>query len=348
METATSPGTHAPFDVHSVLREDGTVTREGSGLTIEEAVAVYRHMRRVRIVDEKMIALQSDGQVAFHSSSLGEEAATCGAPFALRANDWLFGSPRDFGGALVRGVSIADYVAHMFGQGATKGHSAPDHLASRAHRVGSVSGASGAHIPHAVGLAWAAKSKKEDVAVLCAFGEGATSAGDFHAGSNFAGVFKAPVVLFCRNNGVAVSLPAEKQTRTESFAEKGIAYGIPYVVCDGLDVFAVVSAVREAVARASRGEGATLIEARTKRLREGGDPLPRLRAYLEGNGAWSDGAEIDCIAETEEELARAVEQAANAPSLSKKTMFDDVYAVPTRHLAEQADAAVSAANEAIR
>lgn len=341
MEMATNPSTQGHVEVHSVLREDGTLSQRERGLTIEEAVAVYRQMRRVRIVDEKMIALQADGQVAFHSSSLGEEAATCGAPFALRANDWLFGSPRDFGGALVRGVSIGDYVAHMFGQGATKGHSAPDHLASRRHRVGSVSGASGAHIPHAVGLAWAAKTKKEDVAVLCAFGEGATSAGDFHAGANFAGVFKAPVVLFCRNNGVAVSLPAERQTRTESFAEKGIAYGIPHVVCDGLDVFAVVTAVRDAVSRAARGEGATLIEARTKRLREGGDPLPRLRAYLEGSGAWSDGAEIEWVGEVERELAQALSSASNAAALPKKTMFDDVYAVPPRHLSEQADAAVN-------
>ena len=305
-------------------------------LPIDEAVALYRHMRRVRAVDEKMIALQADGKVAFHSSSLGEEGATCGAAFALRSNDWLFGSPRDFGGALVRGVTIADYVAHMFGQGMTKGHSAPDHLASRQHRVGSVSGASGAHIPHAVGLAWAAKTKKDDVAVLAAFGEGSTSAGDFHAAANFAGVFKAPVVLFCRNNGHAVSTPASLQTRTDSFAEKGIAYGIPYVVCDGQDAFAVVHTVREAVARAARGEGPTLVEARTKRLRDGGDPFPKLREFIESAGAWSDRHEGEWLGEIEADIALAISEAERAPELSRSTMFDDVFAAVPNFLSEQA------------
>ena len=98
--------------------------------------------------------------------------------------------------------------------------------------------------------------KKDPIATLVYFGEGATSSNEFHNGMNFAGVFKTPTVFFCRNNGWAISVPAERQTASASFAEKGIAYGIPGVQCDGNDLFAVMKVTRDAIVRAASGRGA--------------------------------------------------------------------------------------------
>ena len=143
----------------------------------------------------------------------------------------------------------------------------PDHYGAKVARFTSISSPVGTQITQAAGFAWAAKIRKDDVVTLVYFGEGATSSGEFHNGANFAGVFRAPLLLFCRNNGWAASpaAPTDRQTASPSFAAKGVAYGVPGVRCDGNDLFAVLRVTREAIARASRGEGPTLIEALTVR-----------------------------------------------------------------------------------
>ena len=219
----------------------------------------------------------------------------------------------------------------------------------------SISSPVGTQITQAVGFAWAAKLRREDLAVLVYFGDGATSSNDFHSGMNFAGVFRAPVVFFCRNNGWAISVPTERQTASETFAQKGNAYGVPGVRVDGNDVFAVISAVRAAVARGMRGEGPTLIEALTYRM--GGhstsddpnayrgldalqawaerDPIARVRRHLEGRGIWSDAQEDALKRELDERLRAAVHIAETTPRPRVETLFEDVYAKPTWNLEEQ-------------
>jgi len=172
---------------------------------------------------------------------------------------------------------------------------------------------------------------------------------------NFAGVFKAPAVLFCRNNGWAISVPTERQTASETFAQKGIAYGVPGVRVDGNDLFAVVSVVRKAVARASAGEGPTFIEALTYRM--GGhstnddpnayrgsdalrpwaerDPLLRVRRYLEQHGHWTDREEEELRSELDQRYRAAVAIAESTPRPRLESMFEDVYARPTWNLEEQ-------------
>src|SRR5262249_53262942 len=172
---------------------------------------------------------------------------------------------------------------------------------------GSISSPVGTQITHAVGFAWAAKLSGDDSVVIVYFGDGATSSNDFHHGMNFAGVFKAPTIFFCRNNGWAISVPTERQTASASFAEKGVAYGMRSLRCDGNDLLAVISATREALARALRGDGPTLIEAITYRLsghstsddpkayrkedeveeRRRRDPIARLRRMLNAPGLFS-------------------------------------------------------------
>ena len=261
-----------------------------------------------------------------HSSSLGEEAAILGAAATLREADWLFGSSREFGAALWRGMPLDAYVAQVFGNAKDrmKGHPAPDHPSCRAANVASVSSVVGAQITHAVGLAWAAKLSKKDVVALAYFGEGATSGGDFHNGMNFAGVLKAPVVLLCRNNGWATSTPASKQTACASFAGKGVAYGVPGVRVDGGDLFAVLKATRDAVARAASGGGPTLVEAVTVAGRA--DPIARTRAWLDAKGLFSDAKHAELVEKLEREIDVAIAAAERVAPPSRESLFDDVYA----------------------
>src|SRR5215831_12876931 len=246
-----------------VMRDDGTVdTAYDPGISDAELVKLYTAMVRIRILDDRLVALQRQGRIGFHIGSIGEEAAIMGSTFAMRKNDWIFPCYREFGAALWRGLPLQAYIDNMFGNSrdTVKGRQMPDHYTSREAHFGSISSPVGTQITHAVGFAWAARLRRDDVATIVYFGDGATSSNDFHNGMNFAGVFKTPTIFFCRNNGWAISVPTERQTASASFAEKGAAYGIPSLRCDGNDLLAVIAATREALARAVRGDGPTLIE----------------------------------------------------------------------------------------
>jgi 2-oxoisovalerate dehydrogenase E1 component alpha subunit len=344
-------------DVVRVLREDGTLDpRHDPRIRDVEVVALYRAMVRVRQLDERLVVLQRQGRIGFHIGSLGEEATVLGSVFATRPQDWIFPCYREFGAALWRGMPLQRYIDNMFGNknDLAKGRQMPDHYTFRQGHFGSVSSPIGTQITQAVGFAWAAKIKKDELVALTYFGDGSTSSSDFHNGLNFAGVFKVPVVLFCRNNGWAISVPTERQTASDTFAGKGIAYGIPGVRCDGNDIFAVVKVTRDAIARAARGEGPTLIEAMTYRMSghstsddpkayrpEAGlepwrslDPIVRLRGYLDRLG-WSDAKDKELEAEVDAELRAAVKIAEATPPPSLGSLFEDVYAELPWHLEEQ-------------
>src|SRR5262249_51231757 len=173
--------------------------------------------------------------------------------------DWILPCYREFGAALWRGFSLQSYLDNMFGNAndLAKGRQMPDHYTARSVHFGSISSPVGTQITQAVGFAWAPERRRDDAVVIVYFGDGATSSNDFHNGMNFAGVFKTPAIFFCRNNGWAISVPTERQTASASFAEKGGAYGVPSLRCDGNDLLAVISATKEAGARAARGHGAT-------------------------------------------------------------------------------------------
>ncbi|MBM4362974.1 MAG: thiamine pyrophosphate-dependent dehydrogenase E1 component subunit alpha [Deltaproteobacteria bacterium] len=357
-QSTRAPGERTPGEVLRVLRDDGKPEPAlDPRIPDAESRELYRHMLETRLLDERLTALQRQGRIGFHVGSLGEEGAILGAAFALRPNDFIFPCYREFGAALLRGLDFQRFIDNMFGNAndTVKGRQMPDHYTSRATRWVSISSPVGTQITQAVGFAWAAKLRREDLASLVFFGDGATSSSDFHSGMNFAGVFKVPVVFLCRNNGWAISVPAERQTASESFAVKGRAYGVPSVRVDGNDVFAVVRAVREALARGSRGEGPTLIEAITYRM--GGhstsddpnayrgsdavtawaprDPLARLRRYLELRGAWSEADERAALADVDRRLREAVEIAERTPKPPLESLFDDVYAKRPWHLEEQ-------------
>ncbi len=348
-------------DVIRVLRDDGSLDPATDPKeSPDRIVAIYQHMVFVRILDERLVTLQRQGRIGFHIGSLGEEAAILGSAAAMRPQDWLFPCYREFGAALWRGMELQAYIDNMFGNAddPAKGRQMPDHYTCRAAKFGSVSSPIGTQITQAVGFAWAAKIKKDDLVTLVYFGEGATSSNEFHNGMNFAGVFKTPTILFCRNNGWAISVPVERQTASHTFAEKGIAYGIPGIRCDGNDLFAVMKATKDALAFTSSGKGPVIIEAMTYRLSghstsddpkayrkdevveawKKRDPLLRLRKHLASRSLWNDTrqSELEALLETRIKDAVAVAEKKALPSL--ESMFDDVFAELPWHLREQRDA----------
>jgi 2-oxoisovalerate dehydrogenase E1 component alpha subunit len=355
---ARHPADTQAGDVVKVLRDDGSLDPSTDpGIASTDVVALYRAMRRVRLLDDRLVTLQRQGRIGFHIGSLGEEAAILGTAFALRQQDWIFPCYREFGAALWRGMPLQRYVDNMFGNqnDPAKGRQMPDHYCFREARFGSVSSPIGTQITQAVGFAWAARMKKDPLIAMTYFGEGATSSNEFHNGMNFAGVFKAPVIFVCRNNGWAISVPVERQTASATFAEKGIAYGIPGVRVDGNDIFAVVKVTREAVERAARGEGPTLIEAMTYRISGHStsddpkayrpdawldpwkrlDPIARLRKHLEVTVGWDDAKDAEIEAEVDAELRAAVVVSEQTAPPTLESMFEDVFAELPWHLREQ-------------
>jgi pyruvate dehydrogenase E1 component alpha subunit len=345
-------------DVIKVLRDDGSLDpAHDPGLDAADVLALYRAMVRTRALDDRLVKLQRQGRIGFHIGSLGEEAAILGSAFAMRPVDWIFPCYREFGAALWRGMPLQRYIDNMFGNAndPAKGRQMPDHYTFRGGHFGSISSPIGTQITQAVGFAWAAKIKRDPLACLVYFGDGATSSSEFHNAMNFAGVFKTPVVFLCRNNGWAISVPTERQTASATFAGKGVAYGIPGVRVDGNDVFAVIRATRDAVARADRGEGPTLIEALTYRLAGHStnddasvycpeatltpwrllDPIARVRRHIERTAGWTDAQDKALEAELDAEIRACVAVAEKTAPPPIDSLFDDVYAELPWHLVEQ-------------
>ncbi|MDP6410823.1 MAG: thiamine pyrophosphate-dependent enzyme [Planctomycetota bacterium] len=345
----------------SVIGPDGDAGGHECGLSDDQLLHCYRAMLRTRVFDEICMKLQRSGRVGFSVPNLGIEGMQVGAASALEKTDWVFPSYRDFGMALYHGVTPLRMMHNMFGNGldSAKGRQMSVHFSfEEPIHFFSISSPIGTHIPQAVGAARAFQARGEDHVCLASFGDGGTSSLGFHSGLNFAGVWKAPVVFLCQNNGWAISCPSSGQTASESFAIKADAYGMPGVKVDGNDLLAVREVVGEAVGRARAGEGPTLVEAVTFRM--GGhsssddptryvpaeeleawgerDPIDRFEKYLAQRGLWSEGDEEhvreDALAEID---AAAKEAGAQAPP-GLETIFSDVYETLPDHLRAQGEA----------
>jgi pyruvate dehydrogenase E1 component alpha subunit/2-oxoisovalerate dehydrogenase E1 component alpha subunit len=346
-----------------VLDLEGRVVGAEPAIPAEDLVRLHRHLIKMRVLDQRMLSLQRQGRIGFYGTATGQEAAITGSAYALRATDWVFPALREMGVSLWRGTTVKEMVCQLIGNSGDVliGRQMPCHFSDR--KVLSVAWSSciATQLPHAMGAAWAAKLQKHDTVMMGYLGDGATSTGDFHAAANFAGVLKAPVVFFCQNNQWAISVPLSGQTAAESIAVKAVGYGFPGVRVDGNDLLAVIAATREAVERARRGEGPTLVEALTFRMGghsssddptryrdaalvgewEQRDPVQRFRLYLRAKGLLADGDEERWTQEFEEEIAVAVREAEALPPPALETMFTDVYARMPRHIEEQMKYAVA-------
>ncbi|MEQ9321129.1 MAG: thiamine pyrophosphate-dependent enzyme, partial [Polyangiaceae bacterium] len=217
-----------------------------SGLDDEQLVALYGCAKTVRLTDERAGTLADGGAIGFQAPTGGHEAAVLCAAAALREQDWHFAAARDHAAALWRGLPLRRYWDHLFANAddVVKGRPMPDHFSYRQARVASVTAPLGSQLSHAVGLAWAARSRGADEVALVMFGDDDVSSSDFHNALNFAGVWRAPVVFFCRNDAASgAGAHPPPNTPVDSVAERGIAYGVQGQRCDGGDVEAVHSAV---------------------------------------------------------------------------------------------------------
>lgn len=341
-----------------ILREDGTVDKAREPDLPDATLArMYRAMRLVRVLDERCMNLQRQGRIGFYGTTTGEEAAVVGSVAALSSDDWMFPALRQGGALLYRGFPLKRYFSHLFGnaESVELGRSMPCHYSDREFNFVSWSSSMATQLPHAVGMAYAAKLKGDKRIAIGYMGDGATSEGDFHVALNFAGVWKTPVVFFCNNNQWAISVPFAKQTASGSIHVKARAYGFPGVRVDGNDVLGVFVATREAAERARAGEGPTLVEALTYRMQghsssddptryrsqaevdEWGrrDPLARFRIYLERRGLWDAAREEALVAELNQEISEAIAAAEAAGPPPMESLVEEVFAEPTWALREQ-------------
>lgn len=332
-------------------------------LDLQLVKRMYVAMVRARLLDERLTKLQRQGRIGFHVGAEGEEAAIVATAAAMRPQDWLFPCYREIAAAMWRGLPLQTYIDNMFGNAndVPKGRQMPDHVTGRDAHYVSVTAPIGTQITQAVGFGWAAKLQGQDTVTGAYFGDGATSCNDFHAAMTFAGVYRAPTVFLLRNNGWAISVPAAQQTAAERLSDKAVGYGMPAVRVDGNDALAIYKVTDEAVRRAARGEGPTLIELLTYRAgahttsddpsvyreaaeveqQQGRDPIARLRAHLEHLGAWNEADQQATEAALLDELKGCIERAEQAPAPSIESMFEDVYEHMPKHLEEQQAECVS-------
>ncbi|PID00362.1 MULTISPECIES: thiamine pyrophosphate-dependent dehydrogenase E1 component subunit alpha [unclassified Sporosarcina] len=240
------------------------------GLTDEDVLQMYETMLMARRLDERMWLLNRAGKIPFVISCQGQEAAQVGASFALNnEKDWIAPYYRDMGVVLHFGMTPKDLMLSAFAKAEdpnSGGRQMPGHFGQRKNRILTGSSPVTTQLPHAVGVALAAKMNKEDFITFVTLGEGSSNQGDFHEGMNFAGVHKLPTVIMVENNKYAISVPLEKQMACENVSDRAIGYGMPGYTVDGRDPLTVYEVVKKAADRARNGEGPTLVEAVCYRL----------------------------------------------------------------------------------
>ncbi|MBU8869555.1 MAG: pyruvate dehydrogenase (acetyl-transferring) E1 component subunit alpha [Gemmatimonadales bacterium] len=337
------------LDENGVLDEELAEKSAKNGLDREKLVEMYGWMRLARELDTRMLKLQRQGRLGTFPLNTGQEAISIPAALAMRDKDWFMGAFRELGGRLVRGEPIPS-VLHYY-NGFEEGNVLPD----KELRISPTSVVIGCQIPQAAGLAYAAKLRGTDEVTVCFIGDGGTSEGDFHEGLNFASVWKAPVVYIVQNNQWAISVPREKQTASRTIAQKGLAYDMPCLQVDGNDPLAMHLAVSEAIDRASKGEGPTLIEAVTYRLlmhttaddptkyrteeeeKEAWtrEPMIRFAAYLRAKGYWDDAKEEALLAEVKQKIEAAIKEFESPVQFAEDAPFLHVYGTEHDGIREQ-------------
>lgn len=311
------------------------------GLGDKDLIELFRRLVLLRTFDERAVALQRQGRIGTYPLFWGEEGTQAGALYALRDKDWVFPSYRQCAIGTLRGVPVATILGWVRGYNGPAGFYDP-----RDQRVGPICVPIATHLPHAVGVAWAAKIRGEDTASLAWFGDGATSEGDFHEGMNFAAVFKTATIFFCVNNQWAISTPVSRQTAATAIVDKAAGYGMLGVRVDGFDPIACWKATHDALQRARAGQGPTLIEAFCYRLGAHGtaddtklyrddeevakwrplEPVGRLRGFLERHGLIDDATVETLVAEAKERIAQGVKAMEAVGELGEEVVFDHVYA----------------------
>jgi pyruvate dehydrogenase E1 component alpha subunit len=308
----------------------------------------YETMVFARVADQKAIQYQRQGRMLTYAPSIGQEAASLGAIIPTEERDWLVPAFRELAGWLQKGAPLENLFLYWYGNEA--GALLPDSV-----RMLPISVPIASQLTHAVGLGMAIDYEEKDEVVIAFCGDGGTSQGEFHEALNFAGVFESPVVFVIQNNQFAISVSRKDQTRSKTLAQKAIAYGIPGIQVDGNDLFAMIAATQEAVARARAGDGPTLIEAVTYRLGphttsddpsiyrsdeevemwKEKDPILRLKRYLISKKNLSEEEDQSLYKQFEEEVNATFSRVEESESPTLDDVFSYTYASLTPTLEKQ-------------
>jgi 2-oxoisovalerate dehydrogenase E1 component alpha subunit len=319
------------------------------GLTDADLIGMYRVIALARAVDERMWILNRAGRIPFVISGQGHEGAQAAIAWPLeKGHDWIAPFYRSIATCLTFGMVARDILTAQYAKAidpSSGGRQMPGHYGAVAHNLVSLSSPVATQMLHAVGIALAAKIRGTGQVAMTTMGEGSSNQGDVHEGLNFAAIHKLPFILCIENNGYAISVPSSKELAVEDVADRASGYGIPGVVVDGSDVLACYRAAKEAVDRARRGDGPTLIEAKVIRLTahssddqqtkyrsaeeladlSSKDPLPRFRAQLRDAGVLPEELEAKIAAEIKAEVDEATEYSESAadpdPANAMKWVF---------------------------
>ena len=339
------------------MRDDGRLVKtaprtkarhEALGIGIEDVIGMYRVMLQTRMIGERMMQLNRMGKAMFVGVADGHEAGEVGSAWCIRKGvDWCVPYYRDVGVALVLGQTAKDQFLGVFAKATdpnSGGRQIVNQFSDAEAKVLSGSVHIATQFPHAVGLALAAKIKKEDAIVVTYGGDGATSPGDFHEAMNFASVHRLPVVFVIENNQYAISTPLTLQMAVQNVADRAAAYGMPGVVADGTDVLDVFEKTKQACDRARRGDGPSLIEVKCYRYRPHSsddddsryrtkdelqawlrkDPIDKAGAYLLQHGV--SASRLEAIrAEIASDIEQAIAAAESAPDPDPATLLRHVY-----------------------
>ncbi|MGB8267406.1 MAG: thiamine pyrophosphate-dependent dehydrogenase E1 component subunit alpha [Candidatus Velthaea sp.] len=321
-----------------------------SGITAEQALAMFRNMLLQRAVDTRGFQLNRQGKIAIGMGSEGHEAVQAGTGFAfVRGKDILYPYYRNTGLVLACGFPLADLFRSMFARKTDRagGRSINNHLTGKEFGIASISSIIATQCAHAAGAAWAVRARGEhDRAVFAQFGEGATSQGEWHEAVNFAAIHKLPVIFLCENNRWAISTHISKQMAVPDVYKKAAGYGIRGVVCDGFDPIAVYLTVRDARTYVLSGAGPVIVEAkcyrflshttddddRTYRSRDevrherANDPVPKFEAWLIEHDV-IDGAAADALRrEIARDVNRITDEIEREPWPDEHELYENVYA----------------------
>src|SRR6266536_4439951 len=333
--------------LYQILDPEGNLVGEMPDLSAERMLSLYRFMQLGRVFSNKIIALQRQGRATTFGSLVGQEATAVGLAAPLQPQDWLSTSYREIASLFVKGVPIPT-VAYSF-RGFT-----PQNWPTETHCL-PIQIVIGTQMLHAVGLGMAAKIAGDPSVAVGVCGDGATSEGDFNEALNFAGVFRAPVVLVIQNNGWAISVPRQRQSAAQTLAARGGGFGVPSILVDGNDVLAVYEIMQQAIERARSGQGPTLVETLTYRIgphttaddatryREEAeveawrakDPIVRFQRFLMRRDLLTVEQDQQLIAAVEAEINAAVNEAEAMPPPAPDAFFDYMAADLSPRLQEQ-------------
>jgi pyruvate dehydrogenase E1 component alpha subunit len=309
---------------------------------------MFRKMLEIRFFEEKVFELYGQNLVpgTIHLYA-GEEAVAVGVCSALKKEDYITSTHRGHGHCIAKGADLKRTMAEILGKktGYCKGKGGSMHIADFNIGMLGATAVVGAGLPIAVGAGLSAKLRRTDQVVACFFGEGASNQGTFHESINMASTWKLPIIFVCENNLYAMGTRQSRVMNIENIADRAGAYGIPGVVVDGNDVLAMYEATQKAVERARNGEGPTLIECKTYRLKGHSrvdsakyrpkeeveqwlakDPIKRFKEKLLQTNALKESEIQQIEKEVSEEIEEAVKFAMENPYPAPEEALEDVYA----------------------